>query len=144
MNGKRSHIRHLDLRSKAEPQPPQSPDLSKLDRLQLLRLLEDAIRENESLHQQLAEARRELRDRHMTISDSESLADASMRLAGVFEAAQRAIDLYRENKGVPSEAMPARDSRVREQVEGKSANGGSGLSVVGTDCPPARHQRVQQ
>ena len=69
-------------------------DLSKLTRLQLLELLEDAVAENERLKQELTEAKDQLADKRIAIDDSESLAEASLRLAGVFTAAQHAIDLY--------------------------------------------------
>lgn len=79
-------------------------DLRKLDRVQLLQLLRDAMEENERLHAQLDEtteraeqAERQLQDRRIQIEDSESLAEASLRLAGVFVDAQRAIDLYGYN-----------------------------------------------
>lgn len=79
-------------------------DLRKLDRVQLLQLLRDAMEENERLHAQLDEAteraeqaERQLQDRRIQVEDSESLAEASLRLAGVFVDAQRAIDLYGYN-----------------------------------------------
>lgn len=90
-------------------------DLSKLDRLQLLQLLDDAVRENERLskelaetkerleseladaHRQLADARRQLEDKHIAIEESGTLAEAALRLAGIFTDAQHAIDLYAYN-----------------------------------------------
>lgn len=75
-------------------------DLSKLDRLQLLQLLQDAVRQNERLRAQLAEANRKLEDRQIAIQESGSLAEASLRLSGIFADAQRAIDLYRYNLGL--------------------------------------------
>lgn len=72
-------------------------DLSKLDRLQLLQLLDEAVRENGRLKEELARAQQQLEDRRIALADSESLADAALRLSGIFEDAQRAIDLYRSN-----------------------------------------------
>ncbi|WP_195839258.1 hypothetical protein [Parafannyhessea umbonata] len=81
-----------------------APDLRKLNRVQLLRLLRDATEENERLSTELAatkerldEAERKLEDRRIAIEDSESLAEASLRLTGMFAAAQHAIDLYGYN-----------------------------------------------
>lgn len=72
-------------------------DLRKLDRIQLLQLLQDAIRENERLRAQLAEANRQLEDRRIAIQESGSLAEAALRLSGIFADAQRAIELYGYN-----------------------------------------------
>ncbi|MCH4083305.1 MAG: hypothetical protein LKF00_02905 [Olsenella sp.] len=81
-----------------------TPDLRKLNRVQMLRLLRDATEENERLSAELAatkerldQAERKLEDRRIAIADSESLAEASLRLTGMFAAAQHAIDLYGYN-----------------------------------------------
>lgn len=90
-------------KAKGEPHPSADSasdtprDLSKLDRLQLLQLLDAAVRENTRLKEELAEAKRQLEDRRIALDDSESLAHAALRLSGIFEDAQRAIDLYRQN-----------------------------------------------
>jgi hypothetical protein len=88
----------------SSPAATEGVDLSRLDRVQLLQLLRDAMQENDRLRAQLAEAtkradeaERRLDDRRIQIEDSESLAEASLRLAGVFADAQRAIDLYGYN-----------------------------------------------
>lgn len=81
-----------------------APDLRKLNRVQLLRLLRDATEENERLSAELAatkerleQAEQQLEDRRIAIADSESLAEASLKLSGIFAAAQHAIDLYGYN-----------------------------------------------
>lgn len=81
-----------------------APDLRKLNRVQLLRLLRDATEENERLSAELAatkqrleQAEQRLEDRRIAIADSESLAEASLKLSGMFAAAQHAIDLYGYN-----------------------------------------------
>ncbi len=86
------------------PTKADAPDLRKLNRVQLLRLLRDATEENERLSAELAatkerleRAERKLEDRRIAIADSESLAEASLRLTGMFAAAQHAIDLYGYN-----------------------------------------------
>ena len=88
----------------ALPKKGDAPDLRKLNRVQLLRLLRDATEENERLSTELAatkerleEAEQRLEDRRIAIADSESLAEASLRLSGIFAAAQHAIDLYGYN-----------------------------------------------
>lgn len=79
----------------------QELDLRRLDRLQLLQLLKGAMEENERLRCQLAESEQRLREYDIVVADSESLAEASLRLAGVFQDAQHAIDIYKRNIGMP-------------------------------------------
>lgn len=96
-------------------------DLSKLDRLQLLQLLQDAVRENEHLRAQLAEANRKLEDRQIAIQESGSLAEASLRLSGIFADAQRAIDLYRYNLELQDQAPANAKKDLDSEVVEKSA-----------------------
>lgn|GEM_PF-2377449 len=93
-------------------------DLSKLTRLQILELLKDAMAENERLKKELAETKQQLEDKRIAIDDSESLAEASLRLAGVFVAAQRAIDLYGYNVSVRKADGASSDSPDTEDAEG--------------------------
>lgn len=109
---------------------PGQGDLSKLTRVQLLELLKDAVEENERLKKELAETKQQLEDKRIAIDDSESLAEASLRLAGMFAAAQKAIDLYGWNvsvqrdgnvssaNGEGGEAAPA-DASVWDEAEGE-------------------------
>lgn len=72
-------------------------DLRKLSKTELLELLIEQGRENLALKAKLEQAEAELAQRRIAIAESGSLAEAALKLSGVFEAAQRAIDLYREN-----------------------------------------------
>ncbi|MBQ7849358.1 MAG: DNA repair protein [Clostridia bacterium] len=72
-------------------------DLRKLSKTDLLELLIEQGRENVALRERLEKAEAELAQRRMLIEESGSIAEAALKLSGVFEAAQRAIDLYREN-----------------------------------------------
>lgn len=100
-----------------------SRDLSKLDRLQLLQLLDEAVRENTRLKEELASARQQLEDRRIALADSESLADAALRLSGIFEDAQRAIDLYRSNVigSSSADAQSAADRADHKSADADSA-----------------------
>ena len=71
--------------------------LKKLSRRELLELLILQTRKVENLEKQLEEANRQLRDRRILIESSGSLAEAAMKLNGVFEAAERAAQQYLEN-----------------------------------------------
>ncbi|MDO4399515.1 MAG: hypothetical protein Q4D27_01045 [Coriobacteriia bacterium] len=72
-------------------------ELKKLKRADLLDKLLDVMRENEQLKAELSEARAQLAERQLDLLDAGSIAEASMRLNGVFEAAQAAADQYLDN-----------------------------------------------
>lgn len=81
--------------------PRTSVDLRKLNRSQLLSLLRDAVAENERLHAELDEAHRKLDERRIVLEDSESLAEAALRLSGTLDGARTAAALYGENVDAP-------------------------------------------
>ena len=72
-------------------------ELRKLKRVDLLELLISQGRENEELRRKLAEAEQKLADRQIKTDEAGSIAEAALRLNGVFEAAQAAADQYLEN-----------------------------------------------
>ena len=74
----------------------QNP-LRKLNKLQLLELLAQQERELQSLRKELEEKSAALEDRRIRIEQAGSIAEASLRLNEVFEAAQRAADQYLES-----------------------------------------------
>lgn len=71
--------------------------LKRLSRRELLEMLIIQTRKVESLEAQLAEANQKLQDKLLVIQQSGSLAEAVMRLNGVFEAAENAAQQYLEN-----------------------------------------------
>ena len=75
----------------------QLRDLSRLSRKQLLELLLRQTRRVEELEQKLSETEKKLEDRRITEREAGSIAEAALRLNGVFEAAQAAADQYLEN-----------------------------------------------
>ena len=72
-------------------------ELKKLSRRQLLELLLVQTERADLLQKQLDDARRKLDDRSVAIVESGSLAEAALKLGGVFEAAERAVEIYQEN-----------------------------------------------
>ncbi|MBQ2952656.1 MAG: DNA repair protein [Clostridia bacterium] len=72
-------------------------ELRKLSKTELLELLVEQGRENLALKTRLEAAEAELAERRLAMAESGSIAEAALKLSGVFEAAQKAIDLYREN-----------------------------------------------
>lgn len=86
-------------------------DLKRLSRADLLEMLIDQSMEVQELRKRLAAAEAALRKREIAISKSGSIAEASLLLNGVFEAAQAACAeyventrrLYRQNPDLPYE-----------------------------------------
>ena len=71
--------------------------LHKLRRDELLEILLEVEQENEQLTEQNVQLRQQLANREFSIQEAGSLADASLRVSGVLEAAQEAADLYLQN-----------------------------------------------
>jgi len=74
-----------------------SRELKKLSRTQLLELLLKLSRENEQLRARQEELEYQLQDRAIQIENVGSIAEAALKLNGVFEAAQAAAAQYLEN-----------------------------------------------
>ena len=89
-------------------------ELQKLKRVELLQLLVEQSRELDALRQELAQARRELEARELRLQEAGSIAEASMQLNGVFEAAQRAADQYLESIRYQSEHMEEKCAAMEE------------------------------
>lgn len=78
-------------------------ELQKLKRVELLQLLVEQSRELDALRKELEETKKQLADRELHMQEAGSIAEASMQLNGVFEAAQRAADQYLESIRYQSE-----------------------------------------
>ena len=72
-------------------------ELRKLKRADLLELLVAQGKENEALQEKLRQAEAALWDRQIQLDEAGNIAEAALRLSGVFEAAQKASDQYLEN-----------------------------------------------
>ena len=71
-------------------------DLKKLNRYQLLELLVVQTERADRLQQKLDEAEKQLQQKELNMRSLGSIAEASLELGGVFQAAQAAADLYIE------------------------------------------------
>lgn len=69
----------------------------RLSRGELLELLIAQMEENEKLKKRLAKAKAELADRQILIEEAGTMAEAALKLNGVFEAADQAARQYLEN-----------------------------------------------
>lgn len=72
-------------------------ELKRLSRKQLLEMLIVQTECNEQLENQLAEVKKQLECRIIKEKKAGSIAEAALKLNGVFEAAQNAANQYLEN-----------------------------------------------
>lgn len=72
-------------------------ELKHLRRSELLELLIAQSRELQALQARLDAAEKQLQARELIVNDAGSIAEASLRISGVFEAAQDACKLYIDN-----------------------------------------------
>lgn len=77
----------------SKAKPAQNP-LRKMGRLQLLELLATQEKELIALRAELAEKTALLEEKRLAMDEAGSIAEAALRLNGVFEAAQRAAEQY--------------------------------------------------
>ena len=104
-------------------------ELKKLNRYQLLELLVMQTERADSLEKTVEELRSRLEERELKFSQMGSVAEASIYLSGVFDAAQKAADLYLENarkcaeETVEEARRQAEDilSQAEEQVRSRTA-----------------------
>lgn len=89
-------------------------ELKKLSRADLLELLLEESRENERLREKLRIASEKLKDRTIQIREAGSIAEAALRLNGVFEAAEAAAQQYVENVRQQMERPKTEDELLDE------------------------------
>lgn len=89
-------------------------ELRKLKRADLLELLVAQGKENEALQEKLRQAEAALWDRQIQLDEAGNIAEAALRLSGVFEAAQKASDQYLESIRKKHEETESRCARLEE------------------------------
>lgn len=72
-------------------------ELKKLSRIDLLEMLLEQSKEVERLSAELEEAQKKLKDRSIQLDEAGSIAEAALRLNGIFDIAQIAADQYLDN-----------------------------------------------
>ncbi len=85
-------------------------ELKRMSRAGLLELLSEQSRELDRLREENERLSERLRDREILIRESGSIAEAALKLNGVFEAAQSAADQYIRSVRHISARLPERDS----------------------------------
>ncbi len=72
-------------------------ELKKLSRKELLEMLIVQTRVSEQLEKRVKKLEEQLEDKRIKIENAGNLAEAALKLSGVFEAAQAAAEIYLES-----------------------------------------------
>ena len=95
--------------------------LRKASRPDLLQLLLEEKRSNEALRAQLEQLQLQLESRQMRMNQAGSLAEAALKLSGIFDAADSACQYYTENirtlSGRQEEICRKMEQETREKCD---------------------------
>lgn len=91
-------------------------ELRRLSRSDLLEMLLDLSKENEKLRMGNERLSAQLTDRNIAIEESGSLAEAALRLNGIFQAAEAACAQYKENILSRHSGLEERCQRMEEET----------------------------
>ena len=91
-------------------------ELKKLNRYQLLELLVMQTERADKLQKQVDDLEKRLKDRDIKLSKLGSVAEASIQISGVFEAAQQAADLYLEAAKKRARALLVQAQRRADSI----------------------------
>ena len=92
----------------------------KLSRSQLLEMLLTQAQEVKQLRADLELAQIKLESRQIQMTESGNIAEAALKLSGVFESAQSAADQYLQNISALSERTLENCQKMEEQTRQKS------------------------
>ena len=96
-------------------------DLRKLSRADLLELLIIQSEELRSVKEQLANAEAALQKKELAINTAGSIAEASLQLSGIFEAAQESCRHYIENIRLLSQRQSSACAQMDRESRAKAA-----------------------
>lgn len=95
--------------------------LRKASRTDLLKLLLEQRKENEVLHQENLQMQQQLQQRQIAIDQAGTLAEAALKLSGIFDAAETACQYYTENirslSGRQEEICRTMERETREKCD---------------------------
>lgn len=97
-------------------------ELKKLNRYQLLEMLIIQTERANELEKKLEEAQEKLDARDVQMTVMGSIAEASLQLNGVFEAAQNAADMYMNAAKERAAEIEAKAVRRAEEILGEARN----------------------
>ncbi|HHX67625.1 MAG: hypothetical protein WAO56_06135 [Miniphocaeibacter sp.] len=75
----------------------ENKGLKKLKKVELLEILVKLSEENDRLVAENKELKKNLEDKNIKIAESGSIAEAALKLSGIFESAEKAVELYLQN-----------------------------------------------
>ena len=94
-------------------------ELRKLSRMDLLELLLAQRKENEQLRRILDETQAQLADRTIKMESAGSIAEASLQLSGIFEAAQNSCQVYIDNVKLLTARQLERCQQMEQEAKEK-------------------------
>ena len=97
-------------------------DLKKLSRIQLLELLIEQTKENNELRQQLEEANKKLESREIILNEAGSIANAALKLNGIFNIAEAAASQYLDNIKLLNDRQNEVCARIEAEAREKAQN----------------------
>ena len=109
-------------------------ELRKLSRSDLLELLLAQRRENEQLRCLLDQAEAKLADRTLKINNAGSIAEASLQLSGIFNAAQDSCQCYMDNIRLLSERQSAICQQMEEETKERCSKMVSEAEMKSQQC----------
>ncbi len=95
-------------------------ELKKLNKNQLLELLKEQTERANRLEMEFEEVKRKLQERKLIENNAGSIAEAALKLNGVFEAAQAAADQYLDNIERISGQQALATKRIEEEAQAKA------------------------
>ena len=110
-------------------------ELKHLSRADLLEMLIDQSKEVQILRKRLETAEAELKRREIIIGSSGSIAEASLKLSGIFEAAQSACAQYIENIRLLNERQEAHYRKFESETKASAP-----VETEKTESEPAKPQ----
>lgn len=90
-------------------------ELKRLSRTELLELLVNQVEENEALKAQVSALTAKLEERAIQIEESGSLAEAALKLSGIFSAADEAAERYLENRKRQADELCAEKEKETQE-----------------------------
>lgn len=95
-------------------------ELKKLNKNQLLELLKEQTERANRIEIEFEEVKRKLKERKLMEEHAGSIAEAALKLNGVFEAAQEAADQYLENIERISAQQDMATKKIEEEARAKA------------------------
>ena len=110
-------------------------ELKKLNRYQLLELLILQTQKADQLQQELNTVRAQLEEQNIRLSKLGSIAEASLQVSGIFEAAQKAADMYLDAARLQARIIEDEAKKTARTIIGHAEITGKFASVLQPKTP---------